>query len=96
MMSGAEQAQRRLAALLAADEATASDDDQILGERRPLVSPCFNRGYEQNMSVPTTHMHLPTAHEGGAEVRQVVGSGNWEACRALTTRLVHLDYECIY
>lgn len=102
MRSGESEGETRVAELLAAD-AEAGGRDVDAG--RPLTNPCYNRGYSQTVRVPAHPAARPPSSRGAnasansnanAVDRKLllVGSGDWEACRALTLRLVHLDYEC--
>jgi len=82
MRSGQDQAQQRLAQ-------RASDADGSDAPFKALPSPCFNPGLALNFTVRCG------TDGAGSCVRQLVGGGNYTACRALATQLLELGSECL-
>ena len=57
------------------------------GQRTSLYCPCFNEGYQV-----TRELCGPS---GECAMTTIRGAGNWSACSALATALLHNDYECL-
>jgi len=84
MRMGTNEAHSRLVQMLA------NDEDAQAGALLPsLANPCLNPGYQttQIVACPSEGDKLCT--------RQIHGTGDWQACNALTTRLMHHEYECL-
>lgn len=81
MRSGVDQAVLRLAERL-------HRAPPVLDVAAPLFMPCFNTGHERNVTL--------CSRDGSAcAVRLFRGSGDWDACHALTDAMLHTEYDCL-
>jgi len=84
MRMGTNEAHRRLVQMLVNDE-----DASAGALLSSLANPCLNPGYQ------TTQTVACPSQGGDLCTRQIHGTGDWQACNKLTTRLMHHEYECL-